>query len=261
VRINACYSENHYFYLIILIFFIHVAEMLPSVSALSTDNSNLSPDFFLNYLNQLVRNITLESSIYDIVVFSIGMVVYGIFIFHFYRFLSKKDIFSLNLENRLRGGKFKSSGEKVSTSIRIAAYIGTNILVFPIVIFVWFLVYSIFMFFLAQDMEIKTIFLVSSSIVIAVRIAAYYNEDLSRDLAKLIPFVLLGIFILSPTFFSLDEIIPRIKEIPNFIIQIAAFLAVAITVEIVLSMLYLFKLKFISPKERRNKNSDSEHPI
>jgi len=195
------------------------------------------------------------------VVFSIGMVVYGIFIFHFYRFLSKKDIFSLNLENRLRGGKFKSSGEKVSTSIRIAAYIGTNILVFPIVIFVWFLVYSIFMFFLAQDMEIKTIFLVSSSIVIAVRIAAYYNEDLSRDLAKLIPFVLLGIFILSPTFFSLDEIIPRIKEIPNFIIQIAAFLAVAITVEIVLSMLYLFKLKFISPKERRNKNSDSEHPI
>ena len=236
--------------------------MISSVYAqTSIDFSNMSPHFVIDYLNKTIEHITLESSIYDIVGFSIGMVVYGIFIFHFYRFLAKRDMFSLNIEQRLRGGKLKSSGKKVSVAPRIAAHIATNLFIFPIVIFVWFLVYSIFMFFLAQDMSMKTIFLVSSSIVISVRIAAYYNEDLARDLAKLLPLVLLGIFILSPTFFALDEIKSRLADIPNFIIQIAAFLVVAIMVEIILSSLYLIKLKFFGRKEKMNKSSNTEQPI
>lgn len=241
--------------------FLLLFSLSPTSAHASFDFSNMSTDSTVNYLNDLVKSITLETSIYDIIGFSIGIVVYGVFIFHFYRFIAKKDMFSLNIEQRLRSGKFKSSGEKVSASPRIIAYIATNMFIFPIVIFVWFLVYSIFMFFLAQEMSVQTVFLVSSSLVISVRIAAYYNEDLARDLAKLLPLVLLGIFLLSPTFFSLDEIAPRLMEIPNFIIQIASFLVVAITIEIILSILYLIKLKFFGKKEKKNKLSDSEHPI
>lgn len=112
------------------------------------------------------------------------MVVCGIFIYHFYRFLSRRDLFSINLEQRIAHGKFKSTGEKISTAPRVIAYIATNFFIFPFVIFLWFLGYSSFMFLLVQQMSTSTIFLVSSSLIIAIRISAYYNEDLSRDLAN-----------------------------------------------------------------------------
>jgi len=257
-------EKNRYFlrmFTFSILFLVFLSFTSSGYAQTSSDFSNLSPNYIVDYLNKTIEDVTLESSIYDIIGFSIGMVVYGIFIFHFYRFLAKRDMFSLNIEQRLRGGKLKSSGEKVSATPRIVAYVATNLLIFPIVIFVWFLVYSIFMFFLAQEMSIKTIFLVSSSIVISVRIAAYYNEDLARDLAKLLPLVLLGIFILSPTFFELDEIKSRVMEIPNFITQITAFLAVAITIEFILSILFLIKLKFFGRKEKNNKSSNHEQPI
>ncbi len=227
----------------------------------SLDFSNISEDALYDYFGKIINNITKESSIYDLIGFSIGMVVYGVFIFHFYRFLAKRDMFSLKIEERLTRGKLKSSGEKISAAPRIAAYIATNIFIFPIIIFLWFLAYSSFMFFLAQDMTINTVFLVSSSLIIAIRIAAYYNEDLSRDLAKLLPFALLGIFLLSPTFFSIDEITQRLSGIPNFVIQIAAFLVVAMIIETILSLLYLLKVRIVGHKEKKTETSDAEQPI
>lgn len=235
--------------------------MIPAHAQSLFDPSTISQDFIVEYVNDLVEKITQDSSIYDIIGFSIGMVIYGIFIYHFYRFLSRKDLFSLKLEQRLRGGKLSASGEKISAAPRVVAYIATNAFIFPIIIFAWFLAYSLFMFLLAQDMSVKTVFLVSSSLVIAIRIAAYYSEDLAKDLAKLLPFALLGFFLLSPTFFGIDEIKDRILQIPNFITQIAAFLLVAITVEITLSILYLIKLKFIKPRAKKNNTSDSEAAV
>lgn len=99
--------------------------------------SNISGDIFVDYLDKIVRNIIHESSVYDLIGFSIGMVAYGVFIFHFYRFLAKRDMFSLNIEQRLTGGKFKASGEKISAIPKIAAYITTNIFVFPIIVSLW----------------------------------------------------------------------------------------------------------------------------
>ncbi|MEM2160752.1 MAG: hypothetical protein QXN55_07360 [Candidatus Nitrosotenuis sp.] len=235
--------------------------MLPAFAQKSFDFSNISQDYIFTYLDKIVKNITQESSIYDLVGFSVGMVAYGIFVFHFYQFLAKRDMFSLKIKERLTRQKLKSSGEKISVTPRIAAYIATNIFIFPIVIFLWFLGYSIFIFFLAQEMSVNTVFLVSSSLIIAVRIAAYYNEDISRELAKLLPLVLLGIFLLSPKFFDVDEIIQRLSEIPNFVVQIAAFVIIAVVIETILSLLYLLKIRFFGHKEKKSTGSDSEQPI
>lgn len=117
------------------------------------------------------------------------------------------------------------------------------------------------MFFLAQDLSIKSVFLVSSSLIIAVRIAAYYNEELVKDLAKLLPFALLGIFLISPTFFSVNGVMQRLSKNPNFIIQIAVFVLVAIAVETTLSTLYLIKIRFSKHQEKQPKVSYSEHPV
>ena len=203
----------------------------------------------LDYFNELIQEIAADSSIYDLVGFSIGMVIYGIFVFHFYRFLSRRDLFSMNIEKRIAQGKFKPTGKKISIAPRAAAFIATNFFIFPFVIFLWFIGYSSFMFMLVQNMPTSTIFLVSSSLIIAIRISAYYKEDLSRDIAKLLPFTLLGIFLFNPHFFSFSDILSRFLEIPSFVIQIAFFMILAMAAEIVLSTAYLVKIRFFPKKE------------
>ncbi|EGP94097.1 hypothetical protein MY1_1341 [Nitrosarchaeum koreense MY1] len=220
------------------------------------ENSDFLP---IDYINSLITEIAKDSSIYDIVGFSIGMVVYGVFVYNFYRFLSKRDLFNINIE-KISKGRFSSSGKKSSSAPRAAAFIATNFFVFPFVIFLWFLGYSSFMFILVQHMPTATIFLVSSSLIIAIRISAYYREDLSRDLAKLLPFALLAIFLFDPQFYSLVDVLQRLSEIPSFLTQIASFMIVAMIVEIFLSIIYLIKIRFFH-KEKKSKVDDSEHPI
>jgi len=243
----------------------------PQVTASETtslkDLTNIFQDFpnsdifNIDYLINPVKIIASNSSIYDLIGFSIGMVVYGIFVYHFYRFLSKRDMFSIDLDKRLSYKKFRSTGESVSAAPRVAAFIAMNFFIFPFVAFLWFLGYSSIMFLLVHQLPTATIFLVSSALIVAVRISAYYREDLSRDLAKLLPFALLGIFLYNPQFFSFEDIVNRLKEIPTFIIQIASFIVVAMLVEIVLSILYLIKIKFIHKKEKSKKVDDSESAI
>ena len=238
----------------------NVSASLNDATSILKDIQN--SDFLqLDYLNELIQNIAANSSIYDLIGFSIGMVLYGIFVYHFYRFLSKRDMFSFNLEKRLSSKKFSSDGEASSSALRVIAFIAMNFFIFPFVAFLWFLGYSSIMFLLVHQLPTATIFLVSSALIIAVRISAYYREDLSRDLAKLLPFALLGIFLFNPEFYSLAQIVDRLKEIPTFIYQITAFIVVSMSVEIVLSILYLIKIKFFNKKEESKKADDSEHPI
>ncbi|MDH3502586.1 MAG: hypothetical protein OEL69_08820, partial [Nitrosopumilus sp.] len=83
----------------------------------------------------------------------------------------------------------------------------------------------------------------------------YYSEELSRDIAKLLPFALLGIFLFNPQFYSFSDILSRLLEMPSFVIQIASFIILAMAVEIVLSILYLIKIRFFR-KEHIDKADD-----
>ena len=81
----------------------------------------------LDYFNELIQEIAAESSIYDLIGFSIGMVIYGIFVYHFYRLLSKRDMFSIGIEKKISQSTFKSSGEKISIAPRIIGFISMNL--------------------------------------------------------------------------------------------------------------------------------------
>lgn len=210
----------------------------------------------LDYFNELIQEIAAESSIYDLIGFSIGMVIYGIFVYHFYRLLSKRDMFSIGIEKKISQSTFKSSGEKISIAPRIIGFISMNFFIFPFVIFLWFIGYSAFMFLLVQSMPTSTIFLVSSGLIIAVRISCYYSEDLARDIAKLLPFALLGIFLFNPEFYSFSGILERLTEMPAFVIQIASFMILVIVIETILSTLYLIKIKFFHKEKEVDANDE-----
>lgn len=214
----------------------------------------------LDYFNNLVNDITEQASFYDLIVFSISVVIYAIFIFHFYRFIARRNVFSFDIERRILSGKYKASGERISAAPRIAAFIGTKFVIFPFVIFGWFLTYSFFILFMSQDIPIEKVFFVSAILIIAIRITSYYSEDLSKDLAKTIPFSILGIFLFDQTFFTIGDVSKNLLELPQYTIQVGAFLIVAITVEITLSIAYIIRLKLAGNKQRKE-NSSQDQPI
>lgn len=233
---------------------------LNDLTAILQDSQN-SAISQINFLFNPVNTITSDSSLYDLIGFSIGMVLYGIFVYHFYKFLSKRDMFSFNLDQHLGYKRFRTTGKAASAAPRVIAFIAMNFFIFPFIAFLWFLGYSSIMFLLVNQLPTATIFLVSSALIVAVRISAYYREELSKDLAKLLPFALLGIFLYNPQLFSVEDIINRLREIPAFIFQITSFIIVVILVETVLSILYLIKIKIIYKKERSKKWDDSESAI
>jgi len=168
-----------------------------------------------------------------LILFIIGMVVYSVFIFKFYRFIARKEIFKLNLQ------KYSEKGfgwfKKV---LRIIFYIIEYILLFPVFTFFWFIIFSILLSFLTREQTMQNILLVSIALISTIRIAAYYNEELSKDLAKMLPFALLGILLVDISYFSFSTSLAVIKQITSFWSIMSYYLIFAIILEFVLRISY-----------------------
>jgi len=174
----------------------------------------------------------------ELLVFTIGIFFYTIFIWFFYRNLSKRDLFKLDLSKYERPGtKWRRTKKAGSMFLYILKY-G---IVFPFYVGFWFAVLTFFVFLLSEGVTIRQVALVSIALVSTIRITSYFNEDLSRDLAKLTPFVLLGVFLVKPDFFSLDLLMNRLNVMPSLGWEILKFLSFCILLEWVLRILCSIK--------------------
>ena len=179
------------------------------------------------------------ANVKPLVLFIVGMVIYSMFIFKFYLFLSRRDIFELNIHKKDNG--FKSF-------VNTLAYILEYIIIFPLFTSFWFVILTIIILVLAKSSDVSNILLVSMALVGSVRVTAYYNENLSKDLAKMLPFALLGIFLLDISFFSLSDSLAVILTIPNYWQQILYYFAFVVILELVLRILHGF-YRLIVPEE------------
>lgn len=203
---------------------------------------NMTFDNPENYLNEITTNLAVGSTIFDLAFYIIAMFIYAVFVWHFYRFIARREIIPICSSCRNKEGKISPS--------RIVGYVAGHIFLFPFIIWIWFIVYSWFMFILAKDMPLGVILLVSISVIGATRMTSYYKEDLAKDVGKLLPFALLGIFLTSSAFFSesanffsFDEIEERIEEIPLFISRIVEFVIIITVMEVILRVIFLIKRK------------------
>ena len=164
----------------------------------------------------------------------LGIFFYAWFIFKFYRFLAKKDIFKLNLKkyNEERVGFF-------SAIFGGLLYTVEYLIIFPSIVFFWFLVVATFIGVISTRPFLHVL-LASMSLVAAIRIAAYYNEDLSKDLAKMIPFALLGIFIIDVKLITIPDITNIFWQIISVWKSIVYYLLLTISLEIVLRIFTAF---------------------
>jgi hypothetical protein len=181
----------------------------------------------------------LLGSIDTIIIVLASVALYSVVIFHFYRFLGKRDVFKFNVE------RYRVEQTGILSRIRnMIVSILKYGLVFPIIVFLWFAGYTIMLFLLAKNLGVEQILLVSVVFVSAIRLTSYYSEDLSKDLAKMIPFALLGIAIVDPQFFSIDIVGERISSLPPLITRIAGFFVFITLLEWVLRLLLFVKNLF-----------------
>ena len=173
-------------------------------------------------------------SLVNVFIFAVLISLYAVFTWKFYRLLSKKDILSLNLS------QYNNVGHPLLKKlVAISLYLIEYIIIMPALIFFWFGILALIILLLSQSLEIGQVIIVSAAMVAAIRILAYYEEDLSKDMAKMFPFTILAIFILSPEFFSLERVANNLTLIPELFTKIMYFLVLIVAIEFLLRILDL----------------------
>lgn len=164
--------------------------------------------------------------------------LYAIAIWKFYRFIAKKNIFELNLK------KYNTASHPVVEKLLAGIfYFVEYLLIMPIIVFIWYAVFTLFFLLLTENIELNKLLIISATIIAAIRFAAYYKEDLAKDLAKLLPFTILGVALTTQfSTFGFQKVIAQLAGIPTLLNHIVIYLLFILVVEF---MLRVFEVFFI----------------
>jgi hypothetical protein len=165
-------------------------------------------------------------------------------------YLARREIFDLNL-----GKKARSLGG-LSGFFSFIFYIVKHIFIYPVILLFWVGVLSVILAFLARNTSLETIILISFSLVAVVRVMAHYDEDLSKDLAKMMPFALLGVFLVDVSYFSTSNTLSSLKEITTLWKSGVYYFIVLLLLEWVLKILYGFSRLFVKKKTASDDSED-----
>jgi hypothetical protein len=132
-------------------------------------------------------------------------------------------------------------------TIGLVLYTIKYLIMFPVFAFFWFLVLAVLLSFMSKNQQIENVMLVSMAIVGAIRVAAYYNEDLSRDLAKILPFAMLGIMLIDSSILAtLSASVANIRQIGSNFELILYYLILIVAMEFVLRIIYVVMSSMMS---------------
>ena len=178
----------------------------------------------------------------NLLILVLMIVIYSIFVWKFYKFVSKKNPLGLGLNkyNPTQNSFF-------SRLFQGTFYFVEYLLILPFLIFIIFAVFTFFLIIISQSQETSQILFISAAIITAIRMTAYYKENLSQEIAKMLPLTLLAITVLNPNNFSNTQYIERIlihfAQLPEFFSQIFNYLIFIVIIEAVLRFFdFIFSL-------------------
>lgn len=190
--------------------------------------------------------------LWPVSIYVLGMAAYAVFVFKFYRFVAARDIFRLDL------AKYQGLSHRAARSVlHVVLYIFKYLIVFPVFAFFWFAVLTLILAFLSKAQTFSETLLIALATVSAIRVTSYYKEDLSRDLAKILPFAVLGVFLIDASFFSVSDSLETLKEARDYTENILYYLIFLIALEFVLRLLMGVIKLLLKLKEVLTKSSDS----
>jgi glucan phosphoethanolaminetransferase (alkaline phosphatase superfamily) len=185
-----------------------------------------------------------------LIMFVIGMALYSIFIFKFYRFLARVEIFHLDINEYDMHPKLKKT-------LHILEYV----ILFPVVVFFWFLIMSVLLTMVSSSQTISEILFLSVAFVSSVRAVSYYSENLSRELAKLVPFTIMAIFLIEgASELALNNTVSLLEEIPGQWVTLVYYLLFVIVLEFVMRML-THKKRHCEKKKKAAGPAMTEHAM
>tara|TARA_Y100000310_G_scaffold339111_1_gene430792 strand:+ start:583 stop:1212 length:630 start_codon:yes stop_codon:yes gene_type:complete len=174
-----------------------------------------------------------QKVLFSLIVYTILILMYSVFIWKFYRFLASRDIIQLNLS------QYNYSNHPILEKFAaIGLYALEYLIILPFLVFFWFSILSIFLLVLSESQNTLQILLISAAIIASTRVTSYISEDLSKDLAKILPFTILAAFILGSSFFDSDVVIGKIAQIPSLFDNIITFVVFIFIIEFVFRILY-----------------------
>ena len=136
-----------------------------------------------------------------------GITVYGVFVFNFYRFLARKDIFTLNLQKHNQARR-----PALRKTITVIFYVFKCLMLYPIFVFFWFAVMAVLLYLLSRNQQVEIVMLVAMGVVGAIRTCSYYKEALATDIAKILPFALLGITLIDSSIIRVIDSTEGVRE-------------------------------------------------
>lgn len=186
------------------------------------------------YSSFLAAMPTSIQSFINLFLLVILVVVYAVFIWKFYQFIARKNIFELNL-NQYNRVEHPGLAKILASALYLLEYI----IILPFVIFFWFAVFTFFLVILTNSLSLDTILIVSVIIIASVRMTSYipaYGENLAKEIAKLLPLNLLAIALIGKTAFSFEGVLSNLSEVPHLFGVILNYLVFIIVLEIILRL-------------------------
>jgi hypothetical protein len=193
----------------------------------------------------------------NILLLIVLVTLFCIFVWKIYTIMAKKNIIKLNLN------KYNKSSHPVFVKILEGLfYLLEYMIILPFLVLSWFAVFTFFILFLTKGLEVQTVLLISTVIIVSIRVTAYYREELSKELAKLLPFTLLAVSMTEKGFFDFQEILGKVSQLPSFFGSILSYILIIIVLEIILRafdlLLYALGLKDFNNDEDESEEEDEE---
>ena len=184
---------------------------------------------------------------------TIGIAVYGVFVFNFYRFLARKDIFKLDLD------KYNHTTRPlVHKTFASLLYVLKFLIIFPAFVFFWFVVLAFLLSLMARNQSVDSILLAAMAVVGSIRMCAYYNQTLSTDLAKILPFALLGITLIDRSLVNIPTSSANLQEAVEYWETMVYYMAAVVILEVIMRSLAGVRALIKRRMERGKEGSEGE---
>ncbi|MBN1156368.1 hypothetical protein JXA85_02035 [Candidatus Woesearchaeota archaeon] len=195
-----------------------------------------------------LSSITLNDyvlSIKPLAITIIGIAIYSVIVFKFYRFISRRDVIKLNT------GYADSVGAFFKNIVLGLAYILQNLIIIPLFVLFWSGILMMILAFISKETSADRVVLTAVALVGAIRICAYYTENLSQDLAKMLPFAILGIYLVDVSYFSVERSLLVLKQLPSLVVILLKYLLFIILLEFLLRMLRAVQLLIFGDRNQQ----------
>lgn len=164
-----------------------------------------------------------EQELQTLVIAGVGIAIFTALVFAFYRSLSKLKPFHL---------RWSESPGWVGRSSRFSE----RALIFPVTSFAFFAMLAGSLFFLTKpEVGTGTILTIAMAVVVGVRVTVYFSEEMSNDLAKLVPLSLLAVVLVDPGYLKLSDAWGRFAASTQLLPLLARYFLLFIVLEAVMA--------------------------